>query len=85
MCSLTDVNKISYMPPKSGKRNLIEIIILRRYVIYVKGGVYEETVVVRSQMINITMFGDGSRKTIVTGSKNFVDGIKTFHTATFGM
>ncbi|XP_042409354.1 pectinesterase-like [Zingiber officinale] len=54
-----------------------------RYVIYVKEGVYEETVEVGSSMINITMYGDGSRKTIVTGSKNFVDGVKTFHTATF--
>lgn len=49
-----------------------------------KEGTYEETVVVQSHMINITMFGDGSRKTIVTGSKNFVEGVKTFHTATFG-
>lgn len=55
-----------------------------RYVIYVKEGVYEEQVEVGSNMINITMYGDGSRKTIVTGSKNYVDGVKTFHTATFG-
>ncbi|XP_074562647.1 pectinesterase-like [Curcuma longa] len=54
-----------------------------RYVIYVKEGVYEEQVEVGSNMINITMYGDGSRKTIVTGSKNYVDGVKTFHTATF--
>lgn len=53
-------------------------------MIYVKEGVYEETVEVGSSMINITMYGDGSRKTIVTGSKNFVDGVKTFQTATFG-
>ncbi|KAG6472432.1 pectinesterase-like [Zingiber officinale] len=55
-----------------------------RYVIYVKEGVYEEQVVVDMNMINVTMYGDGSRKTVITGSKNFVDGTKTFETATFG-
>lgn len=35
-------------------------------------------------MVNITMFGDGSQKTIITGSKNNVDGVPTFKTATFG-
>lgn len=40
--------------------------------------------VVDKNMINVTMYGDGSRKTIVTGSKNFVDGTKTFQSATFG-
>ncbi|KAI3772744.1 hypothetical protein L6452_03937 [Arctium lappa] len=54
-----------------------------RYIIYIKGGVYEENVVVTKQMPNITMYGDGSQKTVITGSKNFVDGIPTFQTATF--
>jgi hypothetical protein len=31
------------------------------------------------------MYGDGSQKSIITGSKNFVDGVRTFETATFGM
>lgn len=56
-----------------------------RYIIYVKEGVYEETVTVTKKMVNVTMYGDGSRKTIVTGSKNFVDGVRTFQTATFGV
>ncbi|URE34417.1 pectinesterase [Musa troglodytarum] len=55
-----------------------------RYVIYVKEGVYEETVEVDKNTWNITMYGDGEQKTIVTGSKNFIDGVKTYHTATFG-
>lgn len=35
-------------------------------------------------MVNVTMYGDGSQKSIITGSKNFVDGVPTFQTATFG-
>ena len=54
-----------------------------RYVIYVKEGVYEEYVTITRQMPNVTLTGDGSKKTIVTGKKNFVDGITTFKTATF--
>jgi pectinesterase inhibitor-like protein len=54
-----------------------------RYVIYVKEGVYEEYVTITRQMPNVTLTGDGSKKTIVTGKKNFIDGITTFKTATF--
>jgi len=54
-----------------------------RYVIYVKEGIYEETVTVTKKMVNVTMYGDGSRKSIIAGSKNFVDGLTTFKTATF--
>ncbi|CAN0901214.1 Probable pectinesterase/pectinesterase inhibitor 13 [Linum grandiflorum] len=54
-----------------------------RYVIYVKQGVYDETVTIEKRMENITMYGDGSQKSIVTGSKNFADGVRTLQTATF--
>ncbi|XP_059433164.1 putative pectinesterase/pectinesterase inhibitor 45 [Corylus avellana] len=54
-----------------------------RYVIYVKEGIYEETVTVTNKMVNVTLYGDGSQKSIITGSKNFVDGVRTFETATF--
>ncbi|KAG9459760.1 hypothetical protein H6P81_004268 [Aristolochia fimbriata] len=54
-----------------------------RYVIYVKEGIYDETVIVDKDMVDITMYGDGSRKTIVTGNKNFVDGTRTYQTASF--
>ena len=40
---------------------------------------------VTKKMVNVTMYGDGSQKSIITGSKNFVDGVRTFQTATFGM
>ncbi|XAR51122.1 Pectinesterase [Bertholletia excelsa] len=54
-----------------------------RYVIYVKEGIYEEYVTVTKKMVNVTIYGDGSQKTIVTGNKNFADGVRTFQTATF--
>ncbi|URE22886.1 pectinesterase [Musa troglodytarum] len=54
-----------------------------RYVIYVKAGVYKENVIVGKDKVNVLMYGDGSRKTIVTGSKNYVDGVQTVDTATF--
>ncbi|KAL6878452.1 hypothetical protein ACP4OV_012622 [Aristida adscensionis] len=56
-----------------------------RYVIYVKEGVYEETVNITSRMDNVTVFGDGSRKTIITGSKNVLDGVRMWRTATFAV
>lgn len=56
-----------------------------RYVVYVKEGVYDELVTVTKKMVNLTMYGDGGLKSIVTGNKNFVDGVRTFQTASFGM
>ncbi|KAK9697422.1 hypothetical protein RND81_08G036300 [Saponaria officinalis] len=56
-----------------------------RIFIYVKEGIYEEYVTVTKKMVNITMYGDGSQKTVVTGNKNFVDGVRTFETATFAV
>jgi pectinesterase inhibitor-like protein len=55
-----------------------------RYVIYVKEGVYDETVNVSRRMANVTMYGDGSKKSIVTGAKSVLDGIRMWRTATFG-
>ena len=55
-----------------------------RYVIYVKAGVYDEQVIINRKKINITMYGDGNLKTVVTGSKNFKAGVKTYMTASFG-
>ncbi|XP_057964913.1 pectinesterase [Malania oleifera] len=54
-----------------------------RYVIYVKAGVYDEEVMVDKNMVNVFMYGDGPRKTIVTGRKSYTSGFSTFKTASF--
>jgi hypothetical protein len=55
-----------------------------RYVIYIKEGVYDETVNVTNGMSNITMYGDGAKKSIITGSKNVADGVRMWRTASLG-
>ncbi|KAF6172232.1 hypothetical protein GIB67_024854 [Kingdonia uniflora] len=54
-----------------------------RYVIYVKAGVYDEYIIITKEKVNIFMYGDGPRKTIVTGRKSNAGGYSTFRTATF--
>jgi len=49
----------------------------------VKQEVYEEYVTITRAMENVTMYGDGAMKTVITGSKNFADGLTTYKTATF--
>ncbi|XP_073043397.1 putative pectinesterase/pectinesterase inhibitor 45 [Primulina eburnea] len=56
-----------------------------RYVIYVKEGVYEESVMITKKMVDVTIYGDGSQKSVISGSKNFIDGVPTFQTATFAV
>ncbi|KAK1280542.1 Pectinesterase 1 [Acorus gramineus] len=53
------------------------------FVIYVKEGVYTEYVIVYKNRTNVVLMGDGMYKTIIDGSKNFIDGVPTFATATF--
>ncbi|KAL8171427.1 hypothetical protein V2J09_023231 [Rumex salicifolius] len=55
------------------------------YIVYVKAGVYKETVTVGKKEHNVFLVGDGPTKTIITDSKNFVDGIPTYKTATVGI
>lgn len=66
---------LKHVPNKSNKRT----------VIYVKRGVYYENVRVEKTKWNVVMIGDGMTATIVSASRNFVDGTPTFSTATFGM
>ncbi|KAK8545583.1 hypothetical protein V6N13_066859 [Hibiscus sabdariffa] len=56
-----------------------------RYVIYIKAGIYNEYITVDKEHTNILMYGDGPRKTIVTGRKAVENGggITTWQTATF--
>lgn len=57
---------------------------MRRYVIYVKKGVYVENVEIDRKKWNIMMIGEGMDATIISGSRNRVDGWTTFRSATFG-
>lgn len=54
----------------------------KRYVILIKAGVYEENVVVHKHKQNLMFVGEGRSKTIITGSKNVVDGSTTYDSAT---
>lgn len=56
----------------------------KRYVIYVKKGVYVENVRVEKPKWNVVMVGDGKDATIVTGKLNVVDGTPIFKSAAFG-
>ncbi|XP_057770522.1 pectinesterase 3 [Salvia miltiorrhiza] len=56
-----------------------------RFVIYVKAGVYVENVLLEKAHWNVMIYGDGAAATVISGSKNFVDGTPTFDTATFAV
>ncbi|KAD4384942.1 hypothetical protein R6Q59_010930 [Mikania micrantha] len=52
------------------------------FVILIKAGVYKENVEIPRRVDNVVLLGEGPTKTKITGSKNYVDGTSTFHTAT---
>lgn len=56
----------------------------RKYIIYVKAGLYLETVKISKRKTNIMFVGDGKGKTVVVSSKNVKEGSTTFSSATFG-
>lgn len=56
----------------------------RRYIIRIKAGEYRENVEVPKKKINLMFIGDGRTTTIITGSRNVVDGSTTFNSATVG-
>ncbi|XP_051143641.1 probable pectinesterase/pectinesterase inhibitor 34 [Andrographis paniculata] len=56
----------------------------RRFIIYVKAGKYEESILkVGRKKTNVMFIGDGKGKTVITGGKSIQDNITTFRTATF--
>ncbi|XP_047322637.1 putative pectinesterase/pectinesterase inhibitor 22 [Impatiens glandulifera] len=54
----------------------------RRYIIYIKKGVYKENIDLKKKKTNIMFMGDGIGATVVTGDRNFLQGWTTFRTAT---
>ena len=73
--NFTTINEaLKYVPKKN----------LRPFVIYVKEGVYNEYVEVSKNMTHVVMIGDGGKKSRITGSKNFIDGVGTYRTASAG-
>ncbi|KAJ4953212.1 hypothetical protein NE237_030044 [Protea cynaroides] len=63
---------VSAAPEKSSKR----------YIIKIKAGVYRENVEVPKKKTYLMFIGDGRKDTIITASRNVVDGSTTFHSAT---
>ncbi|CAN8268357.1 unnamed protein product [Cochlearia groenlandica] len=57
----------------------------KRYVVYLKRGVYVENVEIKKKKWNIMMIGDGIDATVVTGNRSFIDGWTTFRSATFAV
>ncbi|KAM0949244.1 putative pectinesterase [Dioscorea sansibarensis] len=57
----------------------------KRYVIYVKKGVYQENVEIKKKKWNLMIFGDGMGQTVISSNRNFVEGWTTFRTATFAV
>ncbi|XP_057535688.1 pectinesterase-like [Amaranthus tricolor] len=54
----------------------------KRFVIFIKAGVYDEIVEVGKKKTNLMFVGEGRTKTIITGKRNVVDGFTTFDSAT---
>ncbi|KAJ7943973.1 Pectinesterase [Quillaja saponaria] len=75
-----DFEKIQQAVDVASNRNGTE-----RFVIHVKAGTYQETVMIGPKGINITMIGDGIGQTIITGSKSSSGGYTSLSSATFGV
>nr|DAD49116.1 TPA_asm: hypothetical protein HUJ06_019053 [Nelumbo nucifera] len=53
-----------------------------RFMIKIKTGVYKENVEIPRSKTNIMLIGEGMNSTVISGSRNFVDGFSTFNSAT---
>ncbi|XP_031114351.1 pectinesterase 2-like [Ipomoea triloba] len=57
-----------------------------KFIIYIKEGVYDETVKMSGERFDhIMLLGDGILKTIITGNRSVGGGIETFNTSTFAV
>ncbi|KAL1556466.1 pectinesterase [Salvia divinorum] len=72
---LTINEAINAVPPRNNER----------FVIYVKKGVYLESVLVGMSKWNILMYGDGMHKTVVSGSRSNATGSTILQSATFAV
>ncbi|KAG7596686.1 Pectinesterase inhibitor domain [Arabidopsis suecica] len=54
----------------------------KRFVIYIKTGIYDEIVVIENTKPNLTLIGDGQDLTIITGNLSASNVRRTFNTAT---
>ncbi|CAJ2667484.1 unnamed protein product [Trifolium pratense] len=56
----------------------------RRFIIYIRQGRYEEdNLKIGRKKTNVMIIGDGKGKTVITGGKNVLQNLTTFHTASF--
>ncbi|KAF3684047.1 putative pectinesterase/pectinesterase inhibitor 32 [Capsicum annuum] len=57
----------------------------KKFVIYIKRGVYNEYVEISKKKWNIMMIGDGIDVTVISGNRSFIDGWTTYRSATFAV
>ncbi|XP_071707907.1 pectinesterase 2-like [Rutidosis leptorrhynchoides] len=57
----------------------------KRYIVYIRKGVYRENLEIGNNLNNIMLLGDGARYTIITGSRSVARGFTTYSTATIGV
>jgi len=57
---------------------------MRRFVIHIKKGVYEENVVINKKKWNLVVIGEGMDATVISGNLSRSENLTTFKTATFG-
>ncbi|KAL3647455.1 hypothetical protein CASFOL_008423 [Castilleja foliolosa] len=93
---LLEVVKASVVVSKNGKGHFrsvqagVDYAVSRRVgdgrvVVYVKKGVYEENVLIKSNMSKVMLVGDGVRYTVITGNRSVSDGFTTYSSATVGV
>lgn len=56
-----------------------------KYVVYVKAGIYREKYVLTKEKVNVYIYRDGARRTVITNYKRVLkSGLQTSDTVTFG-